>query len=139
MTPHSASGGNAAIEDAAVLAECLTHSYTLHLPASSGTDAYENLRKPRVERMQAASKEGYGLLSAGGAVAEQRNAMRKNMTNVEEADLARDVEERKRTAIELRKTRDMHAPFPTVPYMMWLFSFDAIEDAKRYLMENVRA
>ena len=138
MIPHAAGGGNSAIEDAAVLAECLAYTFAQHLPASAGTAAYEALRKPRVERMQAASKEGYGFLSAGGEARERRNSMLKKMAASQEAEMARDVEERKREAVELRKTGDMYAPFPTLPYMLWSYGSDVMEDARRYCRENVR-
>ncbi|KAF2159675.1 hypothetical protein M409DRAFT_32154, partial [Zasmidium cellare ATCC 36951] len=66
MIPHSASGGNSAIEDAACIAECLDWAYRNDKPISRATQAFETLRKPRVERMQQASREGYDFLGAKG-------------------------------------------------------------------------
>lgn len=56
MLPHSASDGNSAIEDAVSLAECLEWAWQrhqnektdLHKVITQATQAFENIRKPRV-------------------------------------------------------------------------------------------
>jgi 2-polyprenyl-6-methoxyphenol hydroxylase-like FAD-dependent oxidoreductase len=73
MLPHAARGGTSAIEDAAVLAECIEWNFQSGHGVSQGTEAYEKLRKIRVGRMQQAAREGYGFLNAEGELAKERD------------------------------------------------------------------
>lgn len=134
MIPHSASGGNSSIEDGGVLAECVDWAHKNGRPLSHATKAYETMRKPRVERMQQASREGYGFLNAGGEAAVQRNEMVRSVS----AAIAKNLE---RPEVERRKDpkpkADMNAVFPTPPYRQWLQGFDAIPETQRWLAENM--
>lgn len=135
MIPHSASGGNSAVEDGAVLGECVDWAIKNSRPISDATLAYEALRKARVERMQTASHEGYGFLGASG----QQRVMRDTMLK---AQKARTEEELKKSEAKRRKAplpkKDMHARFPMPEYMQWLQGYDAIEEARRYCEEEMQ-
>ncbi|KAF2102019.1 FAD/NAD(P)-binding domain-containing protein [Rhizodiscina lignyota] len=130
MIPHSASGGNSAIEDAAVLAECISWASDNGQPLSRATEAYEVLRKPRVQRMQTASHEGYGFLGAGGDLRPIRDAGLAQQTKALEAELNLSEEERMQ---EKPANKDMKARFPSAPYLQWLYATDVTEEAKSYL------
>lgn len=134
MIPHSASGGNSAIEDGGVLAQCIDWAHSAGRPISDATEAYEKIRKPRVERMQEASREGYGFLNAGGDAAVARNEMLRAMTDSLTKDLARPEADRRK---DPKPPGDMHAKFPTLPYRQWLNSYHAVEDTKVWLAENM--
>ncbi|KAK4502673.1 hypothetical protein PRZ48_006099 [Zasmidium cellare] len=114
MIPHSASGGNSSIEDAACIAECLDWAYRNNKPISLATQAFEHLRKPRVERMQEASRES--ALKEG--------------TKLFDAALEVPEEERKKAP---KPEKDMHERFPLPGYVQWLWEYDAIEVAREYL------
>ncbi|KAF2665973.1 FAD/NAD(P)-binding domain-containing protein [Microthyrium microscopicum] len=130
MIPHSASGGNSAIEDAAVLSECVTWAFENQLPISKGTEAYETIRKPRVQRMQTASHEGFGFLSAGGDFKKMRDAALAEQTKDAEAEFAFSEEERR---LKKQPPADMNSRFPSEPYLQWLWGADVVADAKKYL------
>ncbi|OAG41848.1 hypothetical protein AYO21_03851 [Fonsecaea monophora] len=128
MLPHAGSGGSCAIEDGAVLAECVGWAWETGRPIADATRAYEALRKPRVERIQAASHDGVGFLN--GHDAETRNAFLARQLVVDEAELARPEEERR---AQSRPPANMHAPFPSPSYLQWLYSYDAIKETQEYL------
>jgi 2-polyprenyl-6-methoxyphenol hydroxylase-like FAD-dependent oxidoreductase len=130
MLPHAASGGTSAIEDAAVLAECIEWAFQSGHGVSQGTEVYEELRKTRVERMQQAAREGYGFLNAEGELAEERDRMLAAETKSVEAELQLSEKE-KRTKIV--PEADIQAPFPSPPYMQWLYRADVLKDARSYL------
>jgi hypothetical protein len=130
MLPHAASGGTSAIEDAAVLAECMEWAFQSGYGASQGTEAYEKLRKARVERMQQGAREGYGFLSAEGEFAEKRDCMIAEGTKSVEAELQ--LSEQERRAQPVPKA-DAQAPFPSPPYTQWLNRADVIPEARNYL------
>ena len=150
MVPHAASGGTSAVEDAAVLAVCLTHGWKHGKSAGEAGTWYERLRKPRVERMQAASKDGCGFLSAGGEEKRRRDELLGLMMQVE----GRELEERMGrgegavdgtvgegecgSGSDAEVDRgDMWAPFPTPLYLLWLYGFDAVGETAGWLRENV--
>jgi salicylate hydroxylase/6-hydroxynicotinate 3-monooxygenase len=62
MTPYMAQGGATAIEDAAVLARCLTHDADVE----SAFRRFEMLRKPRTARIQAISSANTWLRTPDG-------------------------------------------------------------------------
>ncbi len=72
MLPFAAQGAAMAIEDAAVLADCLSR-----LPASEAIAEFEALRKPRVERVMALARSNGWIYHLGLPVSPFRNlAMR---------------------------------------------------------------
>ena len=130
MLPHSGSGGSSAIEDAAVLGECVTWAYKKGLPIGRGTDAYETLQKSRVERMQAASREGRAFFAAGGDMAEARNIQLANVMKATNEICQMTPDERMK---KMKIDPDMNAPFPSPPYMQWLRGYDAMKETRAYL------
>lgn len=130
MIPHSASGGNSAIEDAACISECLDWSFRNGRDISIATQAFETLRKPRVERMQKASQEGYMFLGAKGDFVPVRDQMI--------AEQSKQFDELLAIPEEVRRAKpkaepDMHCRFPMEPYLRWLYGYDAIPVARKYL------
>jgi hypothetical protein len=131
MIPHSASGGTSAIEDAAVLAECVQWAFESGHDIARATQAYEELRKPRVERMQRASQESArNLLTAEGDAAKERDRVLGERTKAIEEELMLPEEERRARP---KPEPDMNAPFPSPPYLQWLYASDVVADAREYL------
>lgn len=130
MIPHSASGGVSAIEDGAVIGECVDWAVKNQRPLADATAAYEALRKPRVERMQTASHQGYGFLSASGDFRPVRDQMLAEQTKMQDEYLERPEEDRRKDEVPVP---DKDAPFPTPPYLQWLYTYDAIGEAQKYL------
>ena len=152
MVPHAASGGTSALEDAAVLAVCLTHAWKSGHGADAASTWYEALRKPRVERMQKASKDGVGFLSAGGEEKRKRDELMKKVMEFEGRALEEKMGKNENTStgglasgIEGDEydsnadvdRGDMWAPFPSPPYLLWLYGFDAVGETAKWLRENV--
>ena len=131
MLPHAGSGGSSAIEDGAVLAECVGWALKTGRPIADGTKAYEALRRPRVERIQAASREGVSFLN--GEHAEARNAMMSKLYELQSADLARPEEERR---ADPKPPADMDAPWMSPPFSQWLFGYDAVKETQAYLAKQ---
>ena len=140
MIPHSGSGGNSAIEDAACVAECLDWAWRTHRETGQGlseaiaraSQAYEDIRKPRVERMQEASHEGYDFLGAAGDFQPIRDQALADATNMYDAELALPKEERcKRPKMK----PDMYGRFPLEPYLQWLYGYDTTADTKLYMSQ----
>lgn len=138
MLPHSGSGGNSAIEDAVSLAECLQWTWEKHqingrslsTAISQATQAFEDLRKPRVERMQKASHEGYTFLSAGGEDAIVRNKALAAARIFYDSELALSEEERlTRQPVQ----GNMNCRFGLEPYFQWLYRYDAVAETKELL------
>ncbi|KAJ9617056.1 hypothetical protein H2200_000777 [Cladophialophora chaetospira] len=131
MLPHAGSGGSTAIEDGAVLAECIGWAWKTGRPIADGTKAYEALRKPRVERIQASSREGVGFLN--GENAEARNAMMRKQYEIQRAELARPEEERR---ADPKPPGDINAPWFSPAYSQWLYAFDAVKETQSYLAKQ---
>lgn len=121
MITHAASGPSSAIEDAAVLAETLTWAAQRGGSISKATEAYEQIRKPRVTRLQEISREHYGFLSASGEAVKYRNTALKELDNQMWETLKIPEEERRKIP---KPEPDPNAPFPT----QWLYGYDAIQD-----------
>ena len=123
-------GGNSALEDAACITEALDWSHRTGKGVAAATEAFEYLRKARVERMQTGGHEGYAFLGAKGDFIPIRDAALAEGTKMYDADLA--------LPEEVRETRpkpepDMNARFPTEPMLQWLYSYDATAVTKQYL------
>ena len=129
MVPHAASGGNSAIEDAACIAECLDWAVQSGIPISAATSAFETLRRPRVERMQSLSPEGYSFLGAADDFLPIRNEALAEQTRLYDEELALPEDVRRQKA---QPEPDMNAPYATKPVYQWLFRYDAIA-ATRYV------
>ena len=130
MIPHSASGGNSAIEDAACLGECLDWAFRNAEPIALATKVYEELRKPRVERMQEASREGYAFLGASEDFMPIRDEMVAKQTKAFDDELMLSEEVRR---AKPKAEPEMNGRFPFEPYLQWLYGHDVIEDTRQYL------
>jgi salicylate hydroxylase len=71
MTPHAAQGGAMAIEDAAVLADCLQNPATIEAAFA----AFQATRQPRIARVAALSKQNRAIYQMGGIKAFGRNVV----------------------------------------------------------------
>ncbi|OCT45844.1 FAD dependent oxidoreductase domain containing protein [Cladophialophora carrionii] len=131
MLPHAGVGGSTAIEDGAVLAECIRWAWENDRPISEATKAYEAIRRPRVERIQAASREGVRFLN--GENAEMRDAMLAEQLEMERSLLARPEEERRK---DPKPPADMSAPFLSPSFFQWLFTYDAVRETQAYLLNQ---
>ena len=132
MLPHTASGGNSAIEDAACISECLDWAFRNGRDVSIATQAFEDLRKARVERMQRAGHEGYAFLGAKGDFTAIRDQALAEGTKLYDAELALPEDERRSWT---KPEPDMNARFPLEPYLQWLYGYDAIAVAKEHLAQ----
>lgn len=119
MIPHAASGSSSAIEDATVLAETLTWAFQQGKPVGDATEAYEQIRKPRVTRLQEISRDHYGFLGASGEAAKARDAMLRELERQMWETLRMPEEERRKM---LKLELDMMAPF----LAQWIYGYDAI-------------
>ena len=130
MLPHTASGGNSAIEDAACIAECLDWAFHNSQDISIATKAFEDVRKPRVERMQTAGHEGYSFLGAKEDFLPIRDEALAGATKAYDEELALPEDVRRSRP---KSDPDMNARFPLEPYLQWLYGYDAIAVTRRHL------
>ena len=128
MSPHLAQGGAMAIEDAAVLSECLQMVVSLEDDLPLALRCYEAIRKPRVERIaELARINGANMLLVDGPEQEERG--RKFAASMHASSISE-------TARVLREARaDATAAWPSPALLKWLFGYDAVEDAQRQLRE----
>lgn len=134
MIPHAAMGGNSAIEDGGCLAECVDWAFRHDRSVADATQAYEALRKPRVERLQRASRDSYGFLNAGGEVAATRNANLRRLEAMQRMELAKSEEERRAVP---RPVPSIDAVAQTAELRQYLRGYDAIGETKAYLAEHM--
>ena len=132
MLPHTASGGNSSIEDAACIAECLDWAFRHGRDLSTATKAFEDIRKPRVERMQTAGHEGYAFLGGKEEFLPIRDSALAEATKAYDEDLELPEEVRRSRP---KSAPDMNARFPLEPYLQWLYGYDAIAVARQYLAQ----
>ena len=124
MLPYLAQGAAQAIEDAAVLGPCLERaSCSAEIPRMMAM--YEQLRKPRADRIVAASNENGEIFHMVDETEQKRRneAMAKGSlyimgTEVDEVK----AEERQNLRMELASGR----------FHTWLFEFDAIADVSAH-------
>jgi salicylate hydroxylase len=128
MVPHAGSGGSSAIEDGAVLGECMRWAVENSRSIADATKAYETFRKPRVERLQRASQEGVTILN--GSRAEEREALMKMNMEKQRQNLSRPEEERRK---DPKPQGDIEAPYMSPQYYQWSFGFDAFKDTNAFL------
>lgn len=120
------------MEDAACISEALDWSYRRGRDVSIATQAFEHLRKARVERMQRGGHEGYAFLGANENFMPIRDAAFTEASKMYDEDLA--------VPDEVRRTRpkpepDMNAAFPSEPMLQWLYTYDAVAVTREYMAE----
>lgn len=128
MSPHLAQGAAMAIEDAAVLTECLR---LVTEPKEGMTKAllrYETIRKPRVARVASyARQNGASMVMGDGP--EQKDRDRRFARTLE-------ANPGKPPAKPTTNDASQSAPaWPSPPVVQWLYGLDVIEDAKTRLQE----
>lgn len=118
MSPHVAQGAAMAIEDAAVLGDCVgTGKPTDNLYMALKT--FEKIRKPRISRVAELAREnGASMLLEDGP--EQR-------TRDDRLRMAAAAgTEHKKGAEHENVEADMHAKWPRPALMKWLYEYDAL-------------
>ena len=123
-------GGASAIEDAAVLGECLSWAYKNQRGVSAATEAYEKLRKPRVERLQDISRGNYGFLSADDEAARARDKALGLLMAAQDEHLLLSEEER---VSGPKAAPDQSQPYPSPGLSQWMYAYDSIQTTREYL------
>ena len=126
MSPHAAQGSAMAIEDAAVLGECLSYFTTPEdLPAAA--KAYQAMRKPRVEHVQEIAKgNGAMWVLPDGAEQDARDKRSKHSMEVYDQELKKIG--REGTRAKPKTQPDMNGKWPEPAALMWLHGFDTITE-----------
>ena len=126
MSPHAAQGSAMAIEDAAVLGECLSRFTTPEdLPAAA--KAYQAIRRPRVERVQDMAKgNGAMWILPDGPEQEARDKRSKHSMEVYDQELKNIGREGMRAKPKTQP--DMNGKWPEPAALMWLHGFDTIAE-----------
>lgn len=125
MSPHVAQGGAMAIEDAAVLGECLDTVETLN-GLKQAISSYYNIRHPRVSRVaQLAKRNGSSLILEDGPEQQKRDS------SMAAAGRASAANERAQGLDDV--VADMNAEWPQAALLKWLYGYDAVEHTKSIL------
>lgn len=123
-TSHSNSNSSSGFESN----DNATVSSDLHSLLAQATNAYEKVRKPRVERLQIASHEGYNY--HGSVDQATREAALHAATAKYKSELTLPEEERRKRP---KTTPDMTAKYPLPAYVQWLFDYDTVTVTQEYL------
>lgn len=123
MSPHAAQGSAMAIEDAAVLAECLSY-FTGDV--RSAAEAYQSMRRPRVRRIAEIARDNGGIfVLPDGPEQRARDSRFRAITVEGEVNIASlEQEARKKPRVEA----DQGAKWPSPELMMWINGFDAVSE-----------
>ena len=128
MLPFLAQGAAQAIEDASVLTVCLERaSCSAEIPKLMA--AYEQIRRPRVEKIAAATRENGELWHLVDEIEQNRRneAMASGSIYVPEtAGDTSETEEKRRLQVELSSGK----------LQAWIFAFDAVADVS-FLILNI--
>ena len=129
MTPHAASGAATTLEDAEVLGQCIAACESLS-GLKVAAQSYELIRKTRCERIQDIARQNATAFSMpdGPQQRSRDERLRRAMFAVE-SELGQTTDLKIPTA-------DMMAPFPSPPVVMWLYGYDAPEEARSHLLRT---
>lgn len=122
MSPHAAQGSAMAIEDAAVLAECLTHCAG---DVAAAADSYESIRRPRVRRIADIARENGGVFVLPDGPEQEARDRRFRAVTVEDEDPAF-MEEKMKS--KPRVEANPQARWPSPELMMWINGFDVVSE-----------
>lgn len=123
MLPNAAQGAAQAVEDAAVLAECLAGMKNT-TGLSGALKLYERARKPRVERISEIARSNNAMLFLpDGPAQEGRDNRMKQMRSLQQGSVYGQTSGG-------RPMPDMTAPFPSPPFLEWLYA-DVVKDVTR--------
>lgn len=136
MSPHAAQGAAMSLEDAAVLGECLDHAKDLQ-DLRLALERYEVIRKPRVERIaEIARTNGTLWVVPDGPLQEARDQRFKTVMEEDEKERANLGREGMQARRKLAPDKGGKWPQPGV--LMWVYGYDAVAEAARYLQESIR-
>jgi salicylate hydroxylase len=128
MLPHMGSGGSSAIEDGAVLGECLAWAQENRRSIAEATAAYEHLRTIRVRKFQEGSQVAVGFTN--GQNIDFRNKYLAERLEIDRKELARPEEERRR---DPKPEPNVNAYVMDPQFRQWLYGYDAVGEARKYL------
>lgn len=122
MSPHAAQGSAMAIEDAAVLAECLSH---FKEDVSGAANAYESIRKPRVHRIaKIARGNGDVFVLPDGPEQEARDRRFGAVSVKEENIVSLEKNSKHKPAVMANRS----GKWPSPELMMWINGYDTISE-----------
>lgn len=122
MSPHAAQGSAMAIEDAAVLAECLSH-FAGDIAAAA--NSYQAIRMPRVRRIADIARDNGGVFVLPDGPEQEARDRRFRAVTVDDEDPA-SMEEKMREKPKAKANQEARWPSPEL--MMWINGFDAISE-----------
>lgn len=127
MMPYTAQGANSSIEDAAVLAVCLTRAKSAKdIPTL--TKAYEDIRKGRAEKIKHTSRGNMRQyhLEDGPEQEERDRIYAEGLKELSGEEQAKKKEELK------KPEKNENAEYGTPGFAMWLFGYDVEEEVDKY-------
>ena len=129
MAPHAAQGSAMAIEDAAVLAECLDVVVDPTKDLLHAIRKYESIRKPRVEHIAAIARNNGGLwVLPDGTEQQKRDERFKEALAADEAKMQASKGTKRASELVTIKA-DKFASWLSPELMMWIYGHDAIASA----------
>ncbi|MCJ1474684.1 hypothetical protein MMC13_003344 [Lambiella insularis] len=132
--PHLAQGAAAGIEDGATLAECLTRITSKNdLPRV--LQAYEQLRRPRCERIAAVVLQNakYFFLPDGPEQEERDRLYARAGQGVRKSEDRNDTQKSPDEKGVVKP--DITKPFPHPAFLMWLYSYDVKSEVVKHFGE----
>lgn len=131
MTPHAASGAATTLEDAEVLGHCIASCESLD-DLKVSAQMYEAIRRKRCERIQEIARQNATTFSMPDGTQQRSRDER-----LRQAMLALEKELGQTRNLKI-PTADMMAPFPSPPVVMWLYGYDAQEEARKHILRTHR-
>lgn len=129
MSPHAAQGSAMAIEDGAILAQCLRTVVNVDDDLASAFGTYEKLRRPRVERIAVIAKNNGGLWTLpDGPEQVKRDENFKKATAAQQNLSKEDQEAQIQESTTVQGDPD--APWPSAALMKWIYGYDAFAVTK---------
>ena len=122
MSPHAAQGAAMAIEDAAVLGECLELVSSQGI--ASALKQYESIRKPRVSRVaEIARNNGDIWVLPDGPEQERRDEKFRALSKTSV------MQEKAQSGVD-RVKGDPEAPWPSIELLTWIYGYDAVTSVR---------
>ena len=126
MMPYAAQGAAQCIEDAAALGVCLGKAQSKSDIAKL-TKVYQDLRKPRSERIQEVARGNRGLFGLeDGPEQEERDVrLGKSLEHSDSGEQTASAQEKPRP--------DARAKYGSSEFSEWLYGYDVLGETRRYL------
>lgn len=133
MSPLAGQGAAMAIEDAAVLGECLMNLSSDPTRLSDALKRFEAIRQPRVERLaEVARANASQSVLPDGPEQEARDNGYRAASKMAEFARAADGQGKEEKMRQPRPDPDMNQNWGQPGFMMWLYGADIIRDAIAY-------